>query len=161
MGKQTLPPFLLEVLTSEYLIDGTVPGDTSIFFPKPNELGYPIQFTNVKIQPTKTTEVSARTYTHYIFTRNDAIALIPRMDFTQLPLYSSWKQFKNPITGLFHLGPYWMTGRLMNVTGEHLWGDNPVIDVRFGSQVPGSNWNGLSAPFALVNGFWIQGWVPD
>ena len=161
MAKPPLPPFLLQVLTSELLIEGTAPGDTPIYFTKPNEIGTPIPLTNVQVQSTRSTEASIHTCSNYVFTRNNAVAFIPHMDITQIFLYSAFKQYKNAISGVFHLGPYRMTGRMMTSSGNDLVGDLPIYEVRIVSQVAGTHWGGLEVPFAQVNGFWLHGWEPD
>jgi hypothetical protein len=158
MGKQPLPPFVLQVLTSRYLIEGTAPGNTIVHFP--DGVGIPIHLTSVQIQLTRSTEVAKHTCVDYFLTLTNAMAYIPRMDFTQDANYSSWKQYTKPITGVFHFGPYWMTGRLMTMGSNVLSGEMPIFDVCFRSQTPGTRWGDLTAPWAIVNGKWIQGWDP-
>jgi hypothetical protein len=160
MGKPPLSPFVLQVLTSEYLIEGTAPGDTLFSFPLPGQIGIPIPLTSVQIQATRSVEVPARTCNQYILLRINALAFVPQMDFTQIPQYSIWKQYKNSITGMFHLGHYWMTGKLMTMSPGFLKNESPVFDVRFGSQITGMHWSEFTAPFALVNCSWIHGWEP-
>ena len=82
---------------------------------------------------------------------------IPGIDHTQLEYYQVWKQYKEPINGVFYLGPYWMTGRLM-FPGYRLAEDLPIYDVKIGSLTAGSQWPGFSAPFALINTVNLIGW---
>jgi len=156
MGKQ-LAPYPLQVLTSDYLIDGTADGDTMIYIPNVDELGMTIRLINAQIQSTKTPPATARSCAKYICLYKQALALIPNVDYTQLEYYSSWKQYKTDINGVFYLGPYWVTGRLTMLAGR-LHHDFPIYDARFGSMAPGSQWPGLTAPFALLNTVHLIGW---
>jgi hypothetical protein len=158
MGKQALPPFDLQVLTSEYLIEGTVAGDTNLYFPRPGEVVAPILLTSAQIQLTRSPEAVKRTCVHYFLSLNNALLFIPRTDFTQFTRYSLWKQYKNPLIGGFHLGPYWMTGRLMVMSPNALQGELPIYDLRIESLALGTHFGKLAAPFALVNALSLQGW---
>ena len=156
MGKQ-LAPYPLQVLTNDYLIDGTADGDTLICMPKPDELGMTIRLMNARVQSTRTPPAAVRTCAKYICLYNQALAVIPQVDYTQLDYYGSWKQYKTEINGLFYLGPYWVTGRL-TMLATLLTADFPIYDVRFGSLLPGSQWPGFTAPFALLNTVHLIGW---
>lgn len=158
MGKTVLPPFVIQVLTTEYLIEGTLPGDPELYFPKPSALGNPFTLNSVQIQSTRSAQIPTRNCYEYILTRNEAVIFIPRVDYTQMSFYSSWKNYKNPLTGQFHIGHYLMTGRLMTGPGGFLNSDLPAYDVRIDSLIPGLPWGGIEAPFALVNCFFIHGW---
>jgi len=160
MAKPPLPPFELLVLTAGNLIDGTVPGETDLFFLKPNEMSEPLHLSNVRIESTLPAGSSTHTCTNYFLIRTNALAYIPRKDFMQFPSYSGWKMYKDSIDGTFQLGPYRMTGRLMTMR-HFLSGDLPIFDVRFESQVPGAQWRGIDAPFALINTYKLQGWEAD
>ncbi len=160
MGKPTLPPYTLQVLTSEYCIEGTVPGDTLLTIPEPHSNRSPYHFLSVKVQLTRSAEVKTYFYKEFFLNPGAALALIPHLDITQHPSFSGWKLFRVPLTGVFHLGPYCMSGRLMTTGSGYLSGDNPAFDVRFTSLYPGSQWGELSAPFALVGITAVHGWAP-
>jgi hypothetical protein len=158
MGKTVLPPFVIQVFTTEYLIEGTIPGDTNLYFAKPGSLGNPISLNNVQIQSTRSAQIPARSCYQYTLTSNEALIFIPRVDYTQMSFYSGWKNYKNPVNGQFHIGHYLMTGKLMTGPGGYLSSDLPALDVRIDSLVPGLSWGGIEAPFALVNCFFMHGW---
>jgi hypothetical protein len=66
--KQPSPPFVLQVLTTEYLIEGTVDGNTRLYFPTPHVLGcIPIRLTSVQIQPTRLFDIPTQPAHNSIF----------------------------------------------------------------------------------------------
>ena len=159
MGKPQLPPYVLQILTHEFLIEGTIPGDTDVYFPKPNELGNPIYLLNLSAShpPVRQGAKSFSCY-KYVVTRNEALILIPRADYTQLSFYSAWKQYQNAVNGQFHIGHYLLTGRLMAAPSGFFSNSIPAYDVRIGTMAPGTKWAEITAPFALVNCFFLHGW---
>jgi hypothetical protein len=158
MGKPQLPPYVLQILTHEYLIEGTIPGDTDVYFPKPNELGNPIPFESASITPTRSAGAAPFSCNKYVVTRNESLIFIPRTDYTQLSFYSTWKQYQKVVNGKFHLGHYWMTGRLMAGPSGFFGGSISAYDVCIGSMVPGLKWGEITAPFALINSIFLHGW---
>jgi len=151
-------PYTLQVLTHEYLIEGNVAPDSSIHLPRPDEQGSPLTLNNAQIQSTRTPPAPARSCASFVCTGNGVIALIPHVDYTLLDYYGSWKQYRTAVNGVFYLGPYWMTGRLMIPSPGMIPSSIPAYDIRFGSMLPGSQWAGLTAPFALISNLWMQGW---
>ena len=103
-------PYTLQILTQEYLIEGTVAPDSMIYLPKPDEQGMPLSLSNVQIQSTRTPPAPTRSCAKFLCTGNGVIALIPHIDYTLLDYYGSWKQYKTTINAVFYLGTYWMTG---------------------------------------------------
>lgn len=96
--KQPTPPFILQILTTEYLIDGTFDGNARLSFPQPNEIGnIPLHLTSVKIQPTRQIDTPAQTYSQFEVWGDNAVALIPRMDVTQMTQHAVWSMFKIPL----------------------------------------------------------------
>lgn len=159
MAKQTLPPYILRVLTSEYLIEGTVPGDTSLYFPEnPETLVTPLHLHSVNVQLTRSTNHATYSYQNYFLKQSSAMAYIPEVDFTQLPQYKVWKVSTNLVNGVFYVGPYCMTGRMMSLRPDLISGEMPAFDVQFKSQFSGTQWAEINAPFALVNGAALHGW---
>lgn len=156
MGKK-LAPYNLQVLTNDYLIDGTADGDTIFHMAKPDEMGMTIHLVNAKVQSTKTPPALTRTCARYVCCGKQALALIPSIDYTLLEYNQVWKLGKQAINGVFYLGPYWMTGRVTYI-GPSFPSDLPAYDVRFGSFTAGSQWAGLTAPFALINTVNLIGW---
>ena len=112
---------------------------------------------NARIQSTQTPPAPTRTCAKYVCLYKQALALIPSIDYTLLEYNQIWKLYKEAINGVFYLGPYWMTGRLMYL-GSTLDSALPAYDVRFGRMTADSQWSGLTAPFALINTVNLIGW---
>ncbi len=158
MAKQTQPPYILQIITTDIFVEGTVASETTLIIPKPESNYAPIHFQSARVQTIRTAEV--KLYQSYYVRPGSIIAMIPQIDFTQHENYSIWKQYKTAITGEFQLGPYSMTGRLMTLPSGYLAETMPVFDVRFHCQLPGVQFDDLYATFALVGINAIQGWVP-
>lgn len=157
--KQPLPPFTLQVLTTEYLIEGTVDGNTRLYFPQPNELGSkPLNLTSVQIQPTRTLETPAQTLSQFAAWGDSTVALIPRVDITQMPQYGVWSVPKIPLRGLFYFGSYLVQGTLMRLRDDSFDSEMPMFDVTINNQARGVHFSELRAPFALMNLHWLHGY---
>lgn len=159
--KQPSPPFVLQVLTTEYLIEGTIEGDTILYFPELDILDSPpLHLTSVQIQTTRSVDIPTRTCAQFMVMGDNAVALVPRMEFSQLAQYKAWKVANIPLLGVFYFGPYVMQGKLMLLRDGFFEGEMPMFDVHIASQIPGTRWGELHAPFAVVNGRWLQGYEP-
>ncbi len=151
MAKKELPPYNLRVLTNEYLIEGTVCGDTNLLFPNHGTfLG--IHCLSAKIQPVRMSGETTRTYNDYYLNTAAVLTYIPDTDITLLPEYAGLKLYKVPNMGLFHIGPYSIAGKLMTLTPG---GISPmtmvVLDVHLTCDFPEAKWMDIYAPVALVN----------
>jgi hypothetical protein len=161
--KQPLPPFILQVLTTDYLIDGTVEGDTALIFPETGVASKPLHLTSVQIRVTGPVDIPVRTCPRFTVMGNSAVALLPLLEMTQITemaRYEVWKEYKKPVQGIFYVGPYVIQGRLMLLMDNYLDHEMPMFDVNISSQVPGARWGKISAPFALVNTRWLHGYEP-
>jgi hypothetical protein len=160
--KQPSPPFVLQVLTTEYLIEGTVEGDTLLYFPELDILDSPpLRLTSVQVQTTRPADIPTRTCTQFMVMGDSAVALIPRMEVSQLAQYEAWKVADIPLLGMFYFGPYVMQGKLMLLRDGFFEGEMSMFDVHIASRIPGTRWGELHAPFALVNGRWLHGYEPS
>jgi hypothetical protein len=160
--KQTLAPFALQVLTTEYLIHGTVDGNTHLYFPQPELQGSrPIPLTSVQIQPTRLlTDISPRTCTRFEVWGDSAVAFIPQVDISLLVDYDVWKIATIPLQGIFYFGPYLVHGTLMKLRDDTFETDVPMFDVHIISQAPGTHLGDIHAQFALMNIHWLHGYEP-
>jgi hypothetical protein len=155
------PPYVLQVLTSEYLIEGTVAGNTMLYFPTPGSLGsIPIRLTSVQIQPTRLVDTPTRTVPQFEVWGESAVAIIPRMEISQSAQYEGWRIPKIPLRGLFYFGSYLVHGTLMRGRNDSFESEVPMFDVTISNQAPGAKWGELSAPFALLNIHWLHGYEP-
>jgi hypothetical protein len=160
--KEPLPPYILQVLTTEYLIEGSISGETRLYFFETGKVvGAPLTLASAQIQATQAEGFPPRAALQYTVLGNSTVALIPHMQFDLLPQSIAWKQYKKPLTGTFYVGPYVMKGSMMLLNESIYDEDHPVFDVHITSQVPGSGWPGIYTPFALVNMRWLHGCIPD
>ena len=159
---QPSPPFVLQVLTTEYLIEGTIDGNARIYFPQSQALGcIPLHLTSVQIQPTRLVDTPTQTYTQFEVWGNSAVALIPRVEVTQMAQYEGWRIPKIPLRGLFYFGSYLVQGTLMRGRDDSFESEVPMFDVTITNQAPGAHWGELRAPFALMNIHWLHGYEPS
>src|SRR5512138_419150 len=138
MGKISLPPYTVQILTGEYLIEGTVAGDTNYCFSRPDVIAKPLRLSAAKIQLIRSTEKTVCYCQDYIFNANTALAYLPQIDLNLYPQNSSLKYHKTAYTGAIHLGPYTVTGRLMISSINLLDMEFPVFDASFTTLFPGS-----------------------
>ena len=158
--KQALPPFTLQVLTTEYLIEGTVEGDTSLYLTGHDTDVPPLHLTSVQIQTTGPVDIPTQSCDQLVVIGCNTVALIPRTDVSQMAEYEYWTLSKKPLLGVLHVGPYVMQGKLMLFDDNHFERQIPIFDVHIASRVPGARLGELHAPFALVNFHWLYGYEP-
>jgi hypothetical protein len=157
--EKPLPPFTLQVLTTEYLIEGTVDGSTRLYFPDPDFQGsIPIPLTSVQVQPTRLVGSPTQTCNQFAAWGSCAVALIPRVEVTQIPQNGVWSISKIPLRGVFYFGPYLVQGTLMRLRADSFESEVPMFDVYIKNQTPGAQWGELRAPFALMNIHWLHGY---
>jgi hypothetical protein len=159
--KQSLVPYGLQVLTTEYLIQGTLDGNARLYFPEPEMQGSrPISLSAVQIQPTWREDIKARKCAQFEVWGDCAVALIPQVDITQLNQYEVWKIPAKPLRGLFYFGHYIVQGTLMRLRDDTFEKEAPMFDVHITSQSPGTLFGELHAQFALMNNHWLHGYEP-
>src|ERR1700740_219101 len=88
-------PFPIEILTTEYFIEGTAPGDQQFFLPSGTEYWYPIELTNAKILAVAWEDVPIRTVNRFEVKGDAVVAMIPRRDPAGMRQYESYLAFKN------------------------------------------------------------------
>ncbi len=160
-NKQPPAPFVLQVLTTEYLIEGTVDGNTKLYFPEPDVLNSnAIQLTSVRIQPTRLGDTPVQTCAQFAAWGDSAVALIPRVEVTQMAQYAVWSIPKITLRGVFYFGCYLVQGTMMRLRADSFDREVPMFDVTITSQTPGARWGELRAPFALMNIHWLHGYEP-
>jgi hypothetical protein len=159
--KAPLPPYILQVLTTDYLIEGTVPGDTRyIFFETDVIIGSPLTLASAQILATSSAGFTPRTMSQFTLLGETVVAYIPRVEANLLPGYDAWKVPELPLSGIFYIGPYVMQGRMMLLRNDLYEEDTPIFDVHIRHRDEGASWTGLYAPFALVNIRWLHGCIP-
>jgi hypothetical protein len=159
MAKSTASPFSVQVLTTEYLIEGTAAADTPLFFPLPErEMWNPIVLTAAHIKVISHAALPERSVATIEVGGNGVVAVIPRADVTQMANYGNWKIWNQPRSGVYQVGPYLMQGKLMS-RGNAIEGALPMMDVHITYMLPDSGLD-LNAPYLLVNTAWLSGFLP-
>ena len=81
-------PFVMQVLTTEYLIEGTAAGDTELFFPIAyRELWNPLILTAARIKVAGRANIPERPVSTFEVSGNGVVAIIPRKDVSQMARY--------------------------------------------------------------------------
>lgn len=153
-------PFVMQVLTTEYLIEGTAPGDTHLSNFRGLDFWSPFRLTSVRITTTGPTKVPAQYVPQFMVSGNSVVALLPRMEISQMADYEAWIEHKIPCAGMFHVGPYLIGGTMMFLCEDRIEEEMPMTDVQIRHIVPEAALGELSAPFILVNPSWMYGYEP-
>ncbi len=111
-------PFPLEILTTEYFIEGTASGDEQFFLPVGVEYWYPIKLTNAKLTAVGREDVPVRSMDKFEVKGDAVVAMIPRKDPTGMRGYDTYRAFKGALKGIFYFGPYLFEGTLMSVGND-------------------------------------------
>jgi hypothetical protein len=152
--KAPLPPYVLQVLTTEYLIEGTIASDVYL------KLGNPqLQLAPAQIQSTRSAAVPPQVLSQFTLVGATSVAFIPRTEIIQLPQYAVWKEYKTAMPGTHYVGPYVMQGRLMGLSSGFVDNEPPIFDVHI--TCPGTDWAGLYAPLAVISLHWMHGYIPE
>jgi hypothetical protein len=155
--KATQPPFPLQVLTTEYFIEGTAAGDTQFMLPSGTEYWYPIELTNAQLTAVNWDDVPVRTMDRFEVKGDAVIAMIPRKNPANMRQYESYLAFKNALKGIFYFGPYIFEGTLMSVESDHFNSALLMLDTTIRHASPKSKLGEISAPYVLVNTQWMHG----
>jgi hypothetical protein len=150
-------PFPLEVLTTDYHIEGTAAGDTQFMLPAGTEYWYPIELTNVKLTTVSWDDAPVRTVDRFEVKGDAVVAMIPRKDPTGMRQYESYLAFKNSLKGTFYFGPYLFEGTLMSVGSDRFNSALLMLDTTIRHISPKSRLGEISAPHVLVNTHWMHG----
>lgn len=158
-------PLVLKILTADSLIEGTLKDDPPLYAFARDPIQIPL--TSVRIQPTGAEDIPVQTYSQYVVSSYDVLALIFPEDIFQIYagypgtelIVKRYKMCKHALQGVFYCGNYAMEGKRMSLSGipEH-----PMIltDVHIQSRNPKSYWDGLKASLVLVNTRWLEGHEP-
>jgi len=157
-GKPEAQPFPLQILTTEYFIEGTTPGDQQFFLPLGTEYWYPIELTNAQLTAVNWSDAPVRTMSQFQVKGDAVVAMIPRRDPTGMPQYDSYTAFKGRQAGIFYFGPYEFEGTLMNVGNDRFNHALLMLDTKIRHISPKSKFGEISASHVLVNTAWMHGW---
>ena len=150
-------PFPLEVLTTEYYIEGTAPGDQQFLIPSGTEYWYPIELTDVKISAVGADNIPVRTVDKFEVKGDAVVAIIPRKDPSNMMQYDSYLAYKNALKGIFYIGPYLFEGTLMSVGSNRFNSSLLMLDTMIRHVSPKSKLGEIKAQHVLVNTQWMHG----
>jgi hypothetical protein len=156
--KASQSPFQIELLTTEYFIQGTAKGDEHFFLPLGTEYWYPVELTNVTLTAVGWNDTPIRTMDRFQVKGDSVVAMIPRRDPAGMRQYDTYLAFKGSQTGVFYFGPYEFEGTLMNVGNDRFNHELLMLDTRIRHISPKSKFGEISAPHVLVNTSWMHGW---
>jgi hypothetical protein len=160
-NKPVPSPFVMQVLTTEYLIEGTAQGDAYIDGFRGLEEWSPLRLTSVQITPTGPVKVPAQSLPVFMVSGNSVVALVPRMEASQMAaLHEEWAVHKIACPGIFHVGPYLIRGTMMFLREDCIEEVMPMFGVQIRHAVPEAALGELSAPLILVNPSWMVGYQP-
>jgi len=179
--KQTTPklPWAIQVLTTEYMIDGSVqPDEYSGIFQPLNYRGGPAPlqlktWKTVQIQPTGNLTMPVPSFSAWTLgCAANVVAIIPNDDASRQDALKAFKDWKYPIKATIFAGPYCIRGTVMapkangfqlpDAPGTLTWtnwggGGFPIMDAEVDSLLPGAKLTGLRVPWLLLNAWVIQG----
>ena len=152
------PPFQLEILTTEYFIQGTGKGDQQFMLPLGTEYWYPTELMDVKLTAVGWDDVPVRTVDKFEVKGDAVVAMIPRKDPAGMRQYESYLAYKNALKGFFYFGPYLFEGTLMSVGNDRFDSVLLMLDTKIRHTSPKSKLGEITAPHVLVNTHWMHGW---
>ncbi len=150
-------PFPLEILTTQYHIQGMAAADTQLFIPGGVEYWYPITLTGATISAVGGDHNLVRTANIFEVKGDAVVAVIPRKDATTMARYESYEPFKVVMKGIFYFGPYVIEGTMMGVGSNRFNAALLILDAVIRHVSPKSTLGELRAPHVLVNTHWLQG----
>ena len=159
-SKPVPPPFVVQVLTAEYLIEGTAQGDACLDGFRGLDLWDPLRLTAVRITATGSVEVPVQSLPVFMVSGDSVLALVPRQEVSQMALREVWEVHDIPCPGIFHVGPYLIRGTMMFLRKDSIEEVMPIFGVHITHTVPGAALGELTAPFILVNPRWMVGYQP-
>ncbi len=151
--------FQLQILTTEYLIEGTAKGELKFVLPLDVEYWNPIVLTSAKITAVREDSIPVRTVDQFEVKGNAVVAMVPRKDATTMSHFSMYQDsgLNVPLSGVFHVGPYLFEGTLM-IGDDRRFSDALVmVDVTIRYPSAKSQLAEIRAPHVLVNAHWMQG----
>jgi len=159
-NKPILPPFVVQVLTTEYLIEGTTQGDVDTDLFRGLDAWSPLRLTSVQITPTGPAKVPAQSLPVFMVSGNSVVALVPRMELSQMADREVWDQYEISCPGIFYMGPYLIRGTMMFLCKDRVEEVMPMFGVQIKHTAPGAALDELTAPFIVVNPSWMAGYQP-
>jgi hypothetical protein len=159
---EEVPQIPMLVLTTETLIEGMMrPTKGLNFYLYVSNVeqggGRSTEIQGATIQFLSGGEVPPRSVASFMAHGDHIIALIPRSGQT-ISTSEKWMQYRLPVPGAYHFGPYLFTGTMMRLSDSQMDIVMPMVDVRISSLLPTNRLAEFSVPFCLVNTRWMSGY---
>jgi hypothetical protein len=150
-------PFQLQVLTTEYLIEGMAEGDQQLYIPGGTENWSPIVLTDVRITSVNDDGIPIRKADTFEVQGETVVAIIPLRDATTMPQYDSYFAYEEEMNGVFYIGPYLLEGTLLNVGNDYFASALLILDATIRHMNPKSKLGEIKSPHVLINTLWLHG----
>ncbi len=173
-------PWAIQILTTEYLIDGRIPpavydsGGVDLFALIAMEGDHDdsgiatLQFVSLagaRLQPTGNLATPAESFAEWTLVAcANLVAIIPNDDASQAAVRKAFEMCEHTIDAVIYAGPYRIRGVIQSQNADQLelpvmstWSGLPVCNATVDSQVPGASFAGLRVPWLVVNAITIHG----
>jgi len=150
-------PFQLQVLTTEYLIEGTAENDQQFYIPNGTEHWSPVVLTDVSITSVNDNDIPVRKAETFEIQGEAIIAFIPLKDATSMAQYASYLEYEEEMEGVFYVGPYLIEGTLLNVGNDFFAPALLITEATVRHINPKSRLKEIKSPNILINTFWLHG----
>jgi len=143
-NKPTPPPFVVQVLTTEYLIEGTAQGECLYRSFSRLDAWSPLRLTSVQITPTGPTQVPAQSLPLFMVSGNSVVASCLVQSSARGPTMRCGPSTRYLPRHIPH-GPYLIRGTMMFLREDCVEEVMPMFGVQIRHTVPGAALGELSA----------------
>ncbi len=167
-------PWAMQILTTEYLIEGLVQPQEYQFDDKDlfwnafhgtvNEVGTKTfankRLTDVQVQPTGSLAVPKQAYSQWRLTPSASlVAIIPNDDASRQAAQAACPDYKYPLRGVVYAGPYRIqcTVLLTNADHTNLYYEWSLLPVQAAEILPSGQFAGLQVPWLFLNSGVVHG----
>ena len=151
------PPFQVQVLTTEYLIEGTAKGNEQFYLPSSEDYWSPITLTDVRITSIHDENIPVRKADRFDVQGGNVVAFIPLRDATTMIRFEVYEAYKKEMKGLYYVGPYLMEGTLKGFENDSFSSTLVMVGVNIRHSNPKSPFKEIQSPHILINTFWLHG----
>jgi hypothetical protein len=165
--KQPEKPWLMQILTTEYLIEGHLPPDEDFF--SYCQTSHPADnleaLTHIQIQPAGILNVPAPALSNWnVVFGKTIVALIPRDEESLQAARKAYEDYTSSTRAQLFAGPYLIQGNLLNEGNHEIDFEDPsafipVTDAEITHLLPGASLRSHRASWMLVNGDWLHGFT--
>jgi len=151
--------FQLDILTTEYLIQGTAAGDQQFYLPTSSKNWSPIELKDVSLTAVDRQDVPVRKVDRFEVQGEAVVAMIPHKDAMEMDQYDSYLVYDKGLKGIFYIGPYIFEGTLMIMDSNYddFAASLLMNDVTIRHMSTKSKMEEITASDVLVNTRWMHG----